>query len=75
MYLHFSFTLILTFVLVSWCLYADRRDDLPPAVRSLKPLLFLLPHCKTNRDFLMFLFNALRITCLPGRKFVMTVHP
>lgn len=40
MYLHFSFALILTFVLVSWCLYADRRDDLPPAVRSLKPLLF-----------------------------------
>lgn len=50
-YLHFSFALILTLVHVSSCLYTDRREDLPPAVRSLKPLLFLLPHCETNRDF------------------------
>lgn len=39
-YLDFSFALILTFVHVSSCSYTDRRDDLPPAVRSLKPLLF-----------------------------------
>lgn len=71
---------MLTFFHVNSCLDTDRRDDLPPAVRSLKSLLFLFPHCETNRDFfLTFLFNALKFSeHVPSSSKVydaMTVHP